>query len=645
MSMTTQAARALAWLPLVVALPALGAPAAQDFFPQHTVLWFSLPDAPAFEEKFNNTQLGMLARDEALAPFCEHLRQQAMNRFGNVNASLGVSLEDVLEAAGGPFAMGVAHQQGQQATAMLFVDTRGKEAEAAQLVADVDKELTNRGATSKNETIAGAEVTVYTFPEEKGQKITRQQLFRFRRGNLLCYVESASETQAAIARFARSGTPTLAAQEGFQQTMQRCAAQSRVAPDALWFFDPFNYDLAHRSRQAEPALADRDDMVTLLRNQGFDAIRALGGHVHVAVDAQKDFVHRTAVYAPPKPGTEGRPAVERYDLGMRMVETPNRRDMTVENWAPRGTANYSTYSLDVDNAFDNMESVVDAIIGHKGSFQSTIDGFAKDHYGPKIKIREEIVDNLGDRITRMADYELPVSTDCERFLFVIDAKNPQDLKTPIDKWMDNDGYERRELHGVEYWEFIPEEETDISLELGGGLAALDDQPGAADEDDDRLLRRAAVCIHKGKLIIASDVEYLENAVFGVAAQDSLAMSYDFQAAMRELNALLTDPSRCSWSFTRSDESIRPIYEMLRKGKLPEGQTFFARLLNKLLTTPEDEEKGIVRKQRIDASRLPTFEMARRYFGPTARAIVSHDDGWLITGVVLNKAGVATVAAD
>ncbi len=107
--------------------------------------------------------------------------------------------------------------------------------------------------------------------------------------------------------------------------------------------------------------------------------------------------------------------------------------------------------------------------------------------------------------------------------------------------------------------------------------------------------------------------------------------------MRELNKL-ADLNRCSWSFTRSDESIRPTYELLREGKLPEGQTFFARLLNKVLTTSEDEEKGIVRKQRIDGSKLPSFELARRYFGPTARAMTAEDNGWFITGVVLNKAG-------
>ncbi|TWT66747.1 hypothetical protein Pla123a_46350 [Posidoniimonas polymericola] len=611
------------------------APAGQQVFPSQTVFWVSLPEAAGFRDKFSRTQLGMLAQDDSLKPFAEHICRQTLDQFGEVRDTLGVSLDDVLAAAGGELALGIAHREGQRAVSVLVVDPAGKRAGADRLIAKVDAALTSRGARRSSQNLAGLVATVYKMPAKPDAKIQREDLVLFEDGGLICFVESVAEAQAVRARIAGQGD-SLADLEDFRKTMARCARESTATPDARWFLAPFKYDLARRSREQKKNLADKKDTFTILREQGFDAIRGVGGHVQVAVDGAKDFVHHTAIYAPAKPGTAGKPASQRYELGMRMAETPNQQaNFGVEPWAPRSTANYSTFSIDIQNAFENLESVFDAMSGYEGAFRYTLEGFERDEFGPKIKVRDEIIRHLGDRVTRMADYELPVDTDCERFLFVIEAKDPAKLAEPIDKWMDTDGAILQEVRGVKYWEILPEDETEVTVELGGGLIPLDNQ--AADPAEESLIRRAAVCVHGGYLIVASDVEFLEQAIFGVTPQESLAGSYDFQAAMRQLDAITNQP-RCSWSFTRTDETVRPTYELLREGRLPEGKTFFAQLLNKLLTTPEEQEKAIVRRQRLDGSELPSFELARRYFGPSARAVTAEDDGWFITGVVLNKAG-------
>ncbi len=66
----------------------------------------------------------------------------------------------------------------------------------------------------------------------------------------------------------------------------------------------------------------------------------------------------------------------------------------------------------------------DALIGTKNAFSNTLKGFEQDYYGPKIKVREQLIEHFGNRITRMADYQLPITTDCERYLFVIEAQEP-----------------------------------------------------------------------------------------------------------------------------------------------------------------------------------------------------------------------------
>jgi hypothetical protein len=73
--------------------------------------------------------------------------------------------------------------------------------------------------------------------------------------------------------------------------------------------------------------------------------------------------------------------------------------------------------------------------------------------------------------------------------------------------------------------------------------------------------------------------------------------------------------------------------------MPESETLLGRVLNRLLTTPEDEDEGVLRKQQIDGRELPSFEMVRRYFNPLATLVRSTEDGWLIVGATLAKRNI------
>ena len=86
-------------------------------------------------------------------------------------------------------------------------------------------------------------------------------------------------------------------------------------------------------------------------------------------------------------------------------------------------------------------------------------------------------------------------------------------------------------------------------------------------------------------------------------------------------------------FTRTDESYRGTYELLKQGKLPQADTLFAKLLNGMLGSGE---KGEVRKQEIDGSKLPEFKQVQKYLGPAGSYVHSEEDGWFIVGALLKK---------
>ena len=103
--------------------------------------------------------------------------------------------------------------------------------------------------------------------------------------------------------------------------------------------------------------------------------------------------------------------------------------------------------------------------------------------------------------------------------------------------------------------------------------------------------------------------------------------------MKSEIAALAQPEQFGQSFTRTDEAYRGAYELLRTGKMPESESMMGKMLNSLLG---EGKEGVLRSQRIDGSKLPDYDMVRRYLGPAGLTMTSEPTGWLLTGFTLIK---------
>src|SRR5690606_32949307 len=123
-----------------------------------------------------------------------------------------------------------------------------------------------------------------------------------------------------------------------QAVLTKCKSDAGI-PEAnvTWFVRPF--PLVDAIRTIRPRTREGEDRVEQLRKQGFDAVKAVGGLVNVAPDPKNDFIHRTAVFAPP---VKGAPEGQKYLLGMNIFDTPNSDDLTLHSWTPRMIARYTT---------------------------------------------------------------------------------------------------------------------------------------------------------------------------------------------------------------------------------------------------------------------------------------------------------------
>lgn len=592
----------------------------------------TIKDLQALSDNFSETQLGQLVEDPAMRPFVQDMKRQLQRKLSSVRDKLGLELGDLKGVATGEVGIGMIERDQARAAVLMTVDIAGRQEAAQQLLTRVDRELSRRKAQKKNVEADGVRMTVYTLPAEKPGADQLEAIFLIH-GDLLIGSDSRTEILEMLGRLRGESDGGLASVKAYQVTMERVRQQADgLEPEVRWFVDPFGYARAARTLKQGDQPHGKD-FLKILTEQGFDAIAGMGGFLNLSVGGAYEILHQTYVYAPPVEGAEGK-----YRLAMQMLKFPNDDQMRPQAWVPRKLATYRTFNVDLRAAFDHFGTLFDAIAGYDEAFAGVIEGLEVDPYGPQVKVRQDFIDHLGQRLTMATDYEVPITTESERFLFMVEVKNEQAIEAAVRKFMDADPNAREtEFRGVTVWEIMEAEDEIEELQIGVvEFDPLAPGPGEANvEGGDAVVESSAVCVSDGHLIVASHLQFLQRILAEKPDDETLPAAGDYNAVQLALDQLLNQPV-CARNFVRSDEAYRPTYELLRQGKMPESRTLLGRLLNRMLTPPEDEDEGILREQKIDARTLPSFEMVRRYFSPSGTLIRSEEDGWLIVGAMLSK---------
>jgi hypothetical protein len=615
-----------------ISAAALAAVPGDTLMSAYTRGFASTPDLLTLEAHWEQTQMGQLIKDEAMQPFVDDLKRQLERKLTGVHQKLGLTYTDLRDVAAGEIAFGLVEQKNAPAAVAVTVDVTGRQDAAKTLLTKIDAELSKRRAKRSEANAGGVSLVIYNIPPQGEKDIAREAVF-FLHQDMLCASDSRAEAEGMLKRFgANSGR--LADLKAYQETMSRCAAEAgSLAPEIRWFLDPWGYARAARTMVRDEPNRGKD-YVAILESQGFDAIVGMGGFVNLAVDGQFEILHRSSVYAPPVAG-----AADKYRLAMRMMEFPNGEDLAPQPWIPRKLASYRTFNCDLQNAYQHFGSLFDAIAGVEDAFAEAIKALEVDPYGPHLKVGPEFIAHLGQRVSLVTDYELPITTKSERYLFAVELTNEAAVAATIEKLMLADpNAHRREFEGKTVWEILPPTDDLAEFELGlEPIGAPEESaPAAGGLGGGGAISNSAVCVTDGHLYMASHLTFLQQVIGKQApGAESLGEAGDFDEVQAAMNKIIAGPAavRC---FRRSDEAYRPTYELLRQGKMPESETLLGRVLNRLLTPPEDEEEGILRKQKIDGRQLPNFEMVRRYFSPAGTVVRSLEDGWFVAGATLTK---------
>jgi hypothetical protein len=575
-----------------------------------------------------------------MQPFVEDLTRQFERKATELRDRVGLTLDDLESVASGEVALALVRPAEREAAVAVLADVTGREAQAQELLRKLDANLTARRARKQSDTIGNTRLTTYTLPPREGRRV--ETVVVFLHDQVLSATSHREVAEGILARFAEGAQNRLADVPAYRETLKRCrTAAGELAPDLRWFIEPFGFTYAYRELQADRpgrATTRRKDVAEILQRHGFDAIQGLGGFVNLHSERGLELLHRTSIYAP----AEG-PASSA--VAMQLLQFPAGGDLIPPEWVPDGVATYVSLNWDVQNAFDHVAPLADDLMLGKDNFATVLEGIATDPHGPQVDIRREVVAHLGQRISIVTDYELPITPQSERFVFAIESANDEELADAIRRLMEPDKWRKRhEFQGHVLWETV-EEPIDDPLKLhiddGDEQAAEDDefditpfdQPASDTQIEPRKPKfpHSAIAVANGNLWIASHIDYLKDVLTGVPSDQQLAQAADFERVKSTIGELAPE-SLVVRGFSRTDQEYRPTFELLRQGMMPKSETLLGRVLNEFLA----EEDIEVRAQRLDASKLPPFEEVEQYFGPAGVIVSPETDGWFVVGAMLSS---------
>ncbi len=461
-----------------------------------------------------------------------------------------------------------------------------------------------------------------------------QQTVYFIKDNLLVGIDDRAEAESIVKRFAGNATDNLKSLKAYQATMEKCQREAgKLEPEARWFIDPFGFIFADRTLHEQPSKREQD-IAKILYDNGFSAIQGAGGYLNQLVDGHIELLARSAVYAPPT--KENDPL--RWTSAMRMLQMPNGPPVEPQSWLPRELAGYVTLNIKLTDAFDHVGPLVDAIQEHEDAWKNTLDGWKNDPYGQQVDVRKEFIENMGNRVTVMSSYDTPISEESERAIFAIEAKDEKALAKTLEKWMSKEEVVKHQVGQYVIYERVQKDATEPDIDAPAGFSTKstgsDEKSVNEKRQKERVLPNSAVTVALGHLIKASDMKYLTEILQGFGQRERLASSADYHQ-MQEIMNKLAPGERSAYHFGRSDEEVRPTFDLIRQEKMPQSKSMLGKLLNKILTTEDEKKQGVPRRQRVNGANLPEFEAVRRYFGPHGAVVRSEKDGWFVTSVLLN----------
>lgn len=254
---------------------------------------------------------------------------------------------------------------------------------------------------------------------------------------------------------------------------------------------------------------------------------------------------------------------------------------TPPRWVSDDVAQYSAANWNLQAAYTAVETLYDLFTGQAGGFARMVDQIAQQPGGPMIHPKEDLIDQFTGLMHFMTDIPEDAGIEDQRMLFALQLKDEARMQQVLESIKATNGVDltERDFQGVTIYEA--------------------EQAGSGGMDP-------AAAITRGHLFFATHARLLEDVIRRDEAENPLADSDDYQRIAAHM------PEKLSIvGYQKPDAQVRAVYEMVRSGEL-----------------------DAVTEGKIDFSKLPEFDVIRKYLPTTGSYAVPDERGALFVNFSL-----------
>ena len=623
---------------------------ADQIFPDSTKGFFSIRNLKEFGDQWKQTQFGQLLDDPLMEKFKKEVQTQLTER---TEKTFGLTFDGISSLPSGEIAFGMIAIPNQVPGYVLTMDVTGKRPVTDEYLAKLTQKLIATGVKKNTEEYKGHQITVLIFPPPEAPRtlgntrveitfepMERRAYYMFFQ-DLLIASDQLPLLKLISDRIADQSGKSLANTEAYQIVMKRCISDmpQGTQPILRWYIEPLDYGESIRVLMRNSVTQNRKDkpsIFSILKQQGFDAIRGIGGVISIKTEAQ-ETVYRTFIYTQ-KP----------YRLAMQILNFPDHTNFIPPVWLPGDLARCTILYINPITIFDNFGILFDAFMGESGVWKDILKGLETDPLGPQINLREELVAHLGNRVLGMSRYEKPITVKSESVVIAIELKEGKEpaMLTGIEKLFGTDPEMMSTQHNsYKIWQRKPVEDTAWEpIEIEGIPSLVETVPVATkpvppvNNDPPPVFPEGGVVVAKECLFVSTNIEYLKIILDRLdsateATKSTIKNETEYKEVDRIFSGMgLTNQPHFFQFFARTHETLRPTYEMIRQGQMAQSQAVLGKILN-LILSPDEE-----RKQILDGSTLPDFEKVQHYFGKVGIYGMSEGNGYFIKGFAIEREG-------
>ncbi len=599
-----------------------------------------VPNLPRFCVAWEKTHFGKLMQDESMQPYIDSQRDRAINYLESFGNKVGLRPQDLYDIASGEVVLAwlpFENDKRRPFALCVVADIRGLKNKADEAVAKIDQDLVAGGWVRTDSEHRGEKVRVYNNKPKPGQLKVEQISITWNESRMIAADRDTVVTDLLDAIAGEAKSPSISTVQDFKTVLTRSgkAIQKPVVQgggiiSGEWFARPFQMGRILRE-SLEIDRGNDVDILKLLENQGFDALKAAGGVFSIAGD-KYDVLHRGCILAP---AVTDEPS--RYEMAARMLQFPNVQVGKIPSWIHGDAASFNRLNLLIEEAFWSSESLVNEALGDE-IFRDIIDGIRDDEDGPQIDIAKDVLPNLDNQVLVITDNTLPTDLRSERMLVAIKVSQPDVLKSAIRNVMEvePDATLIEELPGTEIWRVErSEDEEDFDSELFQDLE-LGLEEETIEEGPPLLAHWAIAVVDKGD---GSDSPYLMFSnhsdlllLIATRIKKGTGNGLADQQTIQQVIAGLKDLGCKEAAFDRAVKlklSLRAKYELLRQGKLKDSKSVMASFYRRFLADDEAEDDD-----PLEVGTLPPLEKIEKYLPNGGSYFETTNDGWNMTGFLL-----------